>query len=73
MLWSDDDPMAARVYRNAVENLSDKIVIDNVRIREHLTERPKVGKELRGLRKKLEAAVALLIKKPAWQLKRPRG
>ena len=66
MLLSDDDAMAARVYRNFVENLSDKIVNDNVRMLEHITERAQVGTEPRGLRKKLGAAVALLIEKPAW-------
>ena len=58
-----DSAMRVRTYQNVVEILSSKIVNDNVRSRDYVAQRVRAMKEQRGLRKRLDAAVDLLIEK----------
>jgi CheY-like chemotaxis protein/CRP-like cAMP-binding protein len=52
------DPLAeARVYRNIVNILADKIVQDNVRMRDYLVEKVKHEEQLREYRRRSEIAV----------------
>jgi len=55
--------MRVHVYQNIVGILSSKIVNDNVRARDYMLDRVHSEKERRNLRKKLDAAVALLVEK----------
>ena len=58
-----DGALRVRIYQNVVEILSSKIINDNVRTRDHVAQRVLAMKELRGLRKRLDGAVDLLIEK----------
>ena len=58
-----DGALRVRIYQNVVEILSSKIINDNVRTRDYVAQRVLAMKELRGLRKRLDGAVDLLIEK----------
>ena len=58
-----DRALRVRIYQNVVEILSSKIINDNVRTRDYVAQRVLAMKELRGLRKRLDGAVDLLIEK----------
>ena len=58
-----DGALRLRIYQNVVEILSSKIINDNVRTRDYVAQRVLAMKEQRGLRKRLDGAVDLLIEK----------
>ena len=58
-----DADFQAKIYRNIIEVLSDKIVNDNVRVRDHLQERACQERRIREYRQRAEAAMRLLAQK----------
>lgn len=58
---STDADLRARVYRNMVDILSDKLVQDNVRMREYLVEKVRHEDRLREARQRAGAAFDLLV------------
>ena len=60
-LPKQDDNIKLKVYHSVVEELSNKIVNDNVRMRDHLLQRVRSEEKIFEFRKKLEFALDLLI------------
>ena len=59
-LLRHDSDVQARIYRNVIEVLADKIVNDNVRLRDHLQEKVDEEKRIREYRRRAEVAIRLL-------------
>lgn len=59
-LMRHDADVQSRIYRNVIEVLSDKIVNDNVRLRDHVQAKVREEKRVREHRRRAEAAVRLL-------------
>ena len=62
MVLEADLAVQARVYRNLFTSLADKIVQDNVRLRDHLLEKAAQEERVRLFRRRAEMAVDLLVK-----------
>ena len=60
-LMRRDADIQARIYRNVIDVLSDKIVNDNVRLRDHVQETVREEKRIREYRRRAEAAERLLV------------
>ena len=60
-LLNHDSAVQARIYRNVIEALADKIVNDNLRLRDHLQDMVQEEKRIREYRCRAEAAVRLLV------------
>ena len=60
-LLKTDENMKLKVYHSVVEELSSKIVNDNVRTRDHLLQRVRSEEKIFEFRKKLEFALDLLV------------
>ena len=58
VLLRNDGDMRVRIYQNVIEIFSDKIVNDNVRTRDYLTNRVTGEKEVCSLLRMLNLAVA---------------
>jgi CheY-like chemotaxis protein len=56
-----DSELAARVYRNIVEILADKIVQDNVRTRDYLVEKVRQEGRIRDARRRADLALELVV------------
>ena len=60
-LLKSDESIKLKVYHSVVEELSSKIVNDNVRTRDHLRQRVRSEEKIFEYRKKLEFALDLLV------------
>ncbi len=60
-LLKNDESIKLKVYHSVVEELSSKIVNDNVRTRDHLRQRVRSEEKIFEYRKKLEFALDLLV------------
>ena len=60
-LLNHDSAVQARIYRNVIEALADKIVNDNLRLRDHLQDMVQEAKRIREYRYRADAAVRLLV------------
>ena len=62
-LLRNDVAVQARIYRNIIGILSDRIVNDNVRMRDHLVEQVRFEKRLKEEKRRTGAAVKMLCDK----------
>lgn len=60
-LMGADEAVAARVYRNIIDILADKIVQDNVRVRDYLVEKVRQEERVKEFRRRAELAVELAV------------
>lgn len=60
-ILSTDQALAARIYRNIVDILADKIVQDNVRMRDYLMEKVRQEERIRDSRRRAEVAIDLVV------------
>jgi CheY-like chemotaxis protein len=58
---SEDKALEARIYRNIVQILADKIVQDNVRTREYLVEKVRQQECIREARRRADLALELVV------------
>lgn len=56
-----DQALAARIYRNIVDILADKIVQDNVRMRDYLVEKVRQEERICDARRRAELALELVV------------
>ncbi len=56
-----DTGLEARIYRNIVDILADKIVQDNVRMRDYLVEKVRQEERIRDARQRAELALELVV------------
>lgn len=60
-MLKSDSAAELRIYRNIVEILADKIVSDNVRIRDHLLDQVRRESRVREFQRRVEIALDMLV------------
>ena len=67
-----DRTVQARIFRNVVDIVAEKIVQDNLRMRDHVRDKIAQERRVSEYQRRLELAVSILVDEAGWIVTRSR-